>query len=193
MKFGWKSISSLSVALLFTLLALFNVSCQYDYSSPLPGIIEVRLKTVSTNIPFDPLNNFVIKVKQVDAYREDLTGVVIFEDLEATQRTTSVYNTLDFRARDSNLVMGLTYVPPGRYVGLAMSIEPSEAVIRDGYRIIPVEIPINFESILVFPQVFEVKESRTTYIKVTVDLDLTLERRANTYRYIPHYYISSIE
>ena len=49
------------------LLAAFSLSCsQYDYSSPLPGTIELRLKTISHNIDFAPLNNFTLKVTQIN-------------------------------------------------------------------------------------------------------------------------------
>lgn len=183
-----------SVPLYVLLAALVFSSCsQYEYSSPLPGIIEVRLKTISNNIPFDPLNNYVIKVSRVEAIREDGARAVIYEDLKAIKRTTNVYNTLDDRARDSILVMGQTYVPPGRYIGILLEIEPAAAVIRDGYRIIDVELPTPPGLVLAFPSVFEVREQRSTLIKLAINLDSTLVQRANSYRFSPYYYISAIE
>ena len=134
MKYRWKFRSLQSALLLILLLSVVYSGCtQYDYSSPLPGIIEVRLKTISHNIPFDPLNNFVIKVSRVEAIRDDGARTIIYEDLKAIQRTTNVYNTLDFRARDSALVMGESYAPPGHYVAIQLQIEAADAVIRDGY------------------------------------------------------------
>src|SRR5437899_9182293 len=47
--------------LLVILGILFVGGCQYDYTSPLPGTIDVKLRVISNNIAFDPLNNFVLK------------------------------------------------------------------------------------------------------------------------------------
>ncbi len=190
MKFKLNFVYLPGLVLCLALVSFFNISCQYDYSSPLPGILEVRLKSISNNITFDPLNNYVIKVSNVEAIRNDGVRTVIFEDLRATQRTTNVYNTLDVRARDGNLVMGQTYVSPGSYSGLTISIEGADAVIRDGYRIIPVEYPEGNAGTLISASPYEVRESATTLITVVVNLDSTLLQRANTYRFRPFFYIS---
>jgi hypothetical protein len=155
--------------------------------------LEVRLKTVSNNIPFDPLNNFVITVSRIEAVREDGAHAPIYEDLKAIKRTSNVYNTLDYRARDSALVMGQTYIPPGRYLGILVDIEPAASVVRDGYRIIRVERPDPPAQTLAFPGRFEVREETATLIKLAINLDSTLVQRANSYRFRPYYYISGIE
>ncbi len=194
MKARWKCLP-LEITLQCLLLAVLVLTsgCQYDYQTPLPGIIEVRLKTVSKNIPFAPNNNFVLKVSRIVAVREDQSQLLVYEDLKSIQRTTSVYNTLDDRARDSALVIGMSYAPPGRYVGIIMSVVPADAVIRDGYRIITVEKLPDFDSELKFHQPFEVFESRSTAIKLAINLDSTLVQRANSYLFVPYYYISAIE
>ena len=194
--FRWKFLSlksALSCILLSSIGISFFGCGQYDYSSPQPGVLEVRLKTISNNIPFDPLNNYVIKVSRIEAVREDLAHAVIYEDLKAIQRTTNVYNTLDVRARDSILVMGQTYIPPGRYIGIILQVEPASAVIRDGYRIIPVDLPDNSGYFFIYPARFEVREQASTLIKVAINLDSTLVQRANSYRFRPYTYISAIE
>ena len=193
-----KFFSLLSVIFFSALFSLINLSCsQYDYSSPLPGIVEVRLKTISKNIPFDPLNNFVINVSRVVAVREDGAKADIYEDLKAIQRNKdgNNYNTLDFRARDSALIIGQTYLPPGKYVGINMVIKASTSVVQDGYRIIFVEIPDEFQTgiTLNFRSNYEIRELVTTKIKLAIDLDSTLVKRANSYRLSPYYYISAIE
>ncbi len=194
MKFHWKFLSLKSALLCAALSSLIYAGCtQYDYSSPLPGVIEVRLKTISNNIPFDPLNNYVIKVSQINAVRSDGAQIVIFEDLKAIQRTTNVYNTLDVRARDSALIIGQTYVPPGEYIGILVAVEPAASVIRDGYRIIPVELPSPPGQVLGFPSHYDVREDQVTRIKLAINLDSTLVQRANSYQFRPYYYVSGIE
>ena len=183
------------VIVCFLTVVLSGISCtQYDYSSPSPGIVDVHLRTKSTEIPFDPLNNFVLKVTAVDAVRSgDGARVAVYEDLKAIGRTINVYNTLDFRARDSSLIIGQGYAPPGSYVGVNLLIEPGPQAILDGYRVIPVFRLESFEPLLQFRTPFDVKELWTTRINVTVDLDSTLIKGANEYFFRPYYYISHIE
>jgi hypothetical protein len=194
MKFHWKFLSLKSALLCVLLSSLIYSGCsQYDYSSPLPGVLEVRLKTISNNIPFDPLNNFVITVSRIEAIREDGARALIFEDLNAIKRSSNVYNTLDLRARDSSLVLGATYIPPGRYIGIDVDVEPAASVVRDGYRIIHVERPDPPGQTLEFRSPYEVREQSSTLIKLAINLDSTLVQRANSYRFRPYYYISAIE
>ena len=160
---------------------VFSSGCQYDYVSPLPGIINVRLRTKSENLEFSPLNNFVLKVTTVEAVRNDRARAVIYEDTKAIGRTTNVYNTLDVRARDSNIVMGEAYLPPGDYIGVNLLIQPGESVVLDGYRIIPVVTPESFDALLAFRQNFKIQEGVTTKIVVTIDLDNALLKGANNY------------
>jgi len=174
------------------LTSVVNLGCQTDYSSPLPGIVEVRLKTISTEIDFDPLNNFILTVSSVEAVRSDDARVVIFGDLEAIERKPTKLNTLDQRAQDSTLIIGQTYVPPGDYKGIDLLLEPARQVILDGYRVITVERDQDFDPRLRFRKGFSVQELTTTRITLEVNLDSTLLRRANTYRFRPFYSISSI-
>jgi hypothetical protein len=195
MKARWKRLPLKIVvhSLLLLAVLVFLNSCQYDYNTPDPGIVQVRLKTISNNIAFDPLNNFVLKVSRIVAIREDASQLLVYEDLKSIKRTTSVYNTLDERARDSVLVIGMAYAPPGRYLGIDLEVTPADAVIRDGYRIISVQKSPDFDSKLRFREPFEIRESQTTAIKLAINLDSTLVQRANNYRFRPYYYISAIE
>ncbi len=180
-------------AIVFPVLtSVINLGCQTDFSSPLPGIIEVRMKTISNDIDFDPLNNFILTVSSVEAVRSDDARVVVYGDLEAIERKPTKLNTLDLRARDSLLIIGQTYIPPGDYKGIDLLLEPARQAILDGYRVITVERSEDFDPRLRFRKNFNVQELTTTRITLEVNLDSTLLRRANTYRFRPFYSISSI-
>lgn len=168
---------------------------QYDYSSPTPGLIEIRLHSISdtTDLSYNPLNNFVLKITSVTALRTDLAQGPIFADLKAINRTTGVYNTLDVHAEDSSLVIGEAYLPPGDYLGVYMLIDPGGFVVLDGYRNIPVEKSDKFDATLKFFKPFHITEAHTTRIVLTIDLKLSLIKKSDSYFFDPHYYISSIQ
>ncbi|HTK81525.1 MAG TPA: DUF4382 domain-containing protein [Bacteroidota bacterium] len=175
-----------TACIIFTLsVILLNDGCQYDYTSPLPGTVSIRLRTKSDNLDFSPLNNFVLKVTQVEAVRDDGARAIVYEDTKAIGRTTNTYNTLDVRARDSNIVMGEAFLPPGNYIGINMLIEPGGSVTLDGYRTIPVSAPQNFDALLRFRKNYTIREGATTKIVVTIDLDNALLKRANSYSFEP--------
>ena len=175
-------------------LLLMNSCSQYDYTSPLPGSIDLRLRVISNNIAFDPHNNFVLKVTQVTAVRHsDGAQANILADSRALGRTTSVYNTLDDRARDSNLVIGEAYLPPADYDRILMLVTPGEKVVLDGYRNIDVDTLATFSPLIEFSRPFHVDEQKTTSLVLTIDLYSSLVQLSNKYRFIPHVYISSIK
>ncbi|MBI1807733.1 MAG: hypothetical protein HYR76_11850 [Ignavibacteria bacterium] len=187
-------VALIALGIVCSLFVFSSISCQYDYASPLPGTLEIHLKTISNKIPFSPLNNFVLKVSQVQALRSSLTsGVVIYADPRAKSRTTSIYNTLDFRARDSSLVIGQSPVPPGDYIDVELVVTPGDKVNLNGYQIIPVVAPPGFDPLLVFPKRFSVSELSTTVITLTIDLDCSLVPGATAYYFRPCYFISSIQ
>jgi hypothetical protein len=174
-------------------LVVFASGCQYQYSSPLPGLLSIRLRTISHNIAFDPLNHFVLKVSYVEAVRNDFARAQIYEDKKAIGRTTTSYNTLDFRAQDSTLVMGEGYLPPGDFLGVDLLITPGENVLLDGYRNIPVDTLPTFDPLLQFRKHFAIKEQVTTNMVITIDLDSSLVQLSNTFLFEPYYYISSVK
>jgi hypothetical protein len=180
------------VAVIPIIFAIANLGCQTEYASPLPGIVEVRLKTISSNIEFTPLNNFVLTVTSVQTVRNDGARAEVYADLEAIDREDTKLNTLDVRARDSTLVVGQTYMPPGSYDGIDLLLEPSRTAILDGYRVITVERDPDFDPRLRFRSPFTISEWTTTTIVLEVNLDSTLLRKANTYLFRPFYSISSI-
>ena len=65
-------------------LLLANLSCsQYDYSTPLPGLVDIRLHTISdpNSIAFDPHNSFVLKVQTIRVVRSDLAQADVFAEI----------------------------------------------------------------------------------------------------------------
>ncbi len=187
-----------NLAAVFGLL-MMNSCSQYEYTSPLPGTIDVKLHVISNNIAFDPRNNFVLKVTSVEAVRAgDNARAVILEDTKAIGRTTNVYNTLDDRARDSSLVMGEAFLPPADYIGINLLIQPGERVVLDGYRNIDVKtntdlnLTPKFNPLLTFRRPFRIEELKTTNVVVTIDLDKSLVQLSNVYKFVPVYFISSI-
>jgi hypothetical protein len=180
------------VAVIPIMFAIANLGCQTEYASPLPGIVEVRLKTLSKNIEFDPLNNFILTVSSVQTVRNDGARAEVYADLEAIDREDTKLNTLDVRARDSTLVVGQTYMPPGSYDGIDLLLEPARTAILDGYRVITVERDPDFDPRLRFRSPFTINEWTTTTIVLEVNLDSTLLKKANTYMFRPFYSISSI-
>lgn len=182
-----------TISAVIVLLFIVN-SCRYDYSSPLPGTIDIRLHTKSTLLAFQPNNNFVLKVSSVTAIRtEDGARITVYEDPNAINRTLNIFNTLDSLAKDSMMIMGQTSVPPGNYMGVDLTIRPGASAILDGYRNIIVRLPERFDPTLHFLRSFEVKELWTSRIVLTIDLDSSLVKGANNYYFYPKYYISSIE
>jgi hypothetical protein len=177
---------------LAVLLILISPSCQYDYSSPHPGIIQVRLKTISNSIPFTELNNFTIEFSQIEAVRDDGSRASIYEDLRAIDAKPLGINALDFRARDSVMIIGETYVPPGNYSGIKMTIRPGKEVTLRGYQKIDVIKPEGFNSLLIVNRSYSVDEYHQTIITLEIDLDQTLVKGAFDYTFEPHYKISSI-
>lgn len=188
---------------LLGVLVFLSMSCtQYDYSSPLPGIVEVRLHSIvdTTKMSFSPLNNFTLYVSQMWAYRDDGGRAEIVADLKALtqsqnsgQSPTRPFNTLDYRAQDSTLIMGETYLPPGDYNAiLIQKAKPGHYIVLDGYR----NIPIKNDSVqqdLFFHKAFSIHEGRHTKIVLTINLDSSLVRLADSFVFNPTYYISSIK
>jgi hypothetical protein len=151
------------------------------------------LHAVSNNIAFTPLNNFILTVSAVYAVRSDGARLVVYQDVKAIDRTPSVYNTLDRQAEDSTLVMGSVFAPPGNYSGMNLLFEPGTQVIIDGYRIIPVSKPSDFNSSLVSNAQYTVRENDTTRIYMTINLDSALVRGADNFYFDQKYvYISSV-
>ena len=156
------------------------------------GILEIRFKTISTLIPFSPLNSFSITVDSVLAIRSDTIRYEVYEALDSLHSSPRIFNTLDFRAQDSAILFGRTHLPVGHYFGWSLQVVPGNQVVLDGDRSFPVVKPDPFDPSLVFATPFEIAASKTTSMVITVNLDYTLIERTSSYYYHPYYYVSSI-
>jgi hypothetical protein len=205
----WKTPRHILKGCIALLLAGTFLSCaDYDYSSPLPGILEVRLRVKNERtsvIPFSNFNVFNIIVKDFIAQRDDGAFLVILPDLNAIRRKKNgdTLNCLSFAARDSQIILGKTYAPPGVYPTLVS--ERSTAVTHDpglarfdgvSYQFIPVldnAPPSRFTMMRPHPPI-EVKEGKTTVVVLTLDLDVSLVRRSEWFDWVaPMVFVSSIQ
>ncbi|MBX2989747.1 MAG: hypothetical protein KF749_01120 [Bacteroidetes bacterium] len=200
--FYW--LTSLLVA-----VAMFGISCQqYEYSSPGPGILELRLAVKNTReniIPFNDFSFLNIVIRDMAVLRNDGTYLIVLADLQAIQRKENgdTLNCITFAARDSQIVLGQVYAPPGTYVGLGL--DKMTAVVHDpfllrfdGNRYTPIAIldvgSAQKFTMLAPPPPFEVRESRKTIVTFTLDLDQSMPRRTEWFEWVaPLVYISSIQ
>ena len=187
---------SFAVAYLFIpiVIVIFSSCQQYEYASPAPGTVSLRLRSYYTQ--FDTLfsdNNFTLKVTEIKAVRSDGILANVYEDVKSIGPTPDIYNVLGRDAYDSVLVIGEYPLPPGDYRGLILKVEPGPRVILDGYRSIPVEklpSPL-YSATVIINQGYRIEEARVTSLVITVDLDVTLSKLAYSFQYVPRYFISS--
>ena len=184
------------VGMFFPLVLIaLNLSCSLpSYDSPAPGVIEVRLKTISTKIPFLPLNNFTVKVSSVVAKRSDGAELTILEDVKAIAISDHTYNTLDSSAYFGRMVLGSAYAPAGKYAGIFIQISPSSMIIEDGYRNIAVDKGVPFNDYFQNYKPYTIRAGDTTRVYLTLDLDNGLQKGADKFYFLRQYlYISSIQ
>ncbi|HLX13205.1 MAG TPA: hypothetical protein VKS81_10375 [Bacteroidota bacterium] len=208
MEFSPPLFRKVITAVLFSVLAVVNLSCDFpSYDSPLAGVLSIRLKTISTEIPFaatndlNAANNFNLTINEVKANVSNGSYVALYEDVKAFGRTDpTIVNALDKRARDSSLIIGEGFAPPATYSGVSIILDPALLVTLQGYRNIQVNHTSVFYDNLVFNGHFSLSSNDTTHIIVTVLLDSLLQKQAETYNYVlenPYthhkfFYISSI-
>jgi hypothetical protein len=186
------------------------MSCsQYEYASPLPGTLEVRLGVKNSRadlIPFSATNRFNVVVRSFFVEREDGAFLELLSDLQAIRRKTDgdSLNCLSLAARDSQLVVGITYAPPGRYVGIAEGIK-SGSVSHDPFvfllsGIVPTIIEVRnrstdapFTPSQPIPSV-TVNEGKTTIVTLTLDLDSSMPRNSEWFDWVaPYVVVSSVQ
>ncbi len=198
-----------SIMLLLLSVTFLFVSCsQYDYTSPLPGILEFRLKTKNSRTSLMPFgtSDFTFNLKSLEAVRAGGARLDVLPDLNAIRRPTNgdFINALDTLARDSAIILGRSYAPPGEYVGvnLVATIE-SGGVLVPRASGIPSFLPVVPPPVIVpalkqLPRPGEslsikVAENRVTRVNIMLDLDSTLVRRAEYFEGSLQFYISSIQ
>ncbi len=198
---------SIPVLLFACTLFFLLPSCkQYDYTSPLPGILEIRLGAENTRtdlLPFSVQNNFTLIVRRVVVRQTGNIKLELFSDLTAIRRSRDgdFYNCLDTLARDSSVVLARAYVPPGTYEGLDIEVTPNQFLLI-GSTFFPslIEVreafppPPALQQLPAIGETFSipVSEERLTRVTVKINLDSTLVRRMESFEYHPHFFVSSI-
>lgn len=204
-----RNASFLSSALVsLSILSATFLSCsQYEYASPTPGILEIRLRVKNTRtdlIPFSVANYFALTLTELEATKPDGSFLRILTDLNAIRRKSDgdTLNCLSFSARDSVILMGRVYAPPTTFTGLEIEIKPdpflivSTGIVPSFIEVRqPAPAPPTLRTLPTTGSVLnvEVKEGKTTLVVVTLDLDLTLIRRSEWFEYNPTFYVSSIQ
>jgi hypothetical protein len=181
-----------------------GIACnQYEYASPSPGILDVRLRVINTRtdiVPFDSTSSFLLIMRTLVATQPGDIEMEIFGELNAIRRPSNgeLYNCLLREARDSVLILGRSYAPPGSFTGLEMTVTPFQSltVFRNNIPVfIEVRMPLPAPPALqrLEPLNIEIQEGRTTRVTVTFDLDQSLVRRTEWFEYHPVFYVSSIQ
>lgn len=192
-------------------ISLFAFSCkQYEYVSPLPGVLEVRLKVLNTRtqlMPFGPTSSYQLLLKDLVVAKGNITQP-IYADLYAFRRNPDgdAFNALDVRARDSSLILGQAYVPPTTFLGLELTVVcgPAVTIFRNQIPI-PNTIYVNSPPLPAPPtptffrlpespasREIPIRESGRTVVTVTFDMDSSLVRRSEDFEIHPYFFISSV-
>jgi len=186
---------SLLVSTVFTLLAVAALpACKdYPYSTSLPGTLDVRFKTVSTNIPYSPLNSLPMQLTVVRAIRSDNAKQEVFEDLRAIRRYTSYFDAFSIESFDSTNEIGQSSTPPGSFIGIDLIIQPIGMVTLDGYRFISISTSASVQTYIALRTPISIQEAKTTTVVVTFNVDSSLTRGAESFYYKPKFTISSVQ
>lgn len=200
---------------LLILFALGGLSCeQYDYTSPLPGIIEVRLAvknsrtgilnfTSADTIGGATASYFAITVRTLEVFQTDGARLPVYGSLFAIRRNPDgdPFNTLDASARDSLLVLGISYAPPANYTKLQLTVAPTSFLIRS-FGLYSTQVDVvdqpPYRQLQEMPNALEtlsipVQEGRTTRVVVTFDMDRSLIQQVETFDHRPYYFVSSVQ
>ena len=200
---------SRTAVVICTLFITATPSCeQYEYSSPSPGILEVRLGVANRRadglLPFGSQNFFGANFNDLEARQPGNIRLPIFSDLTAIRRHPDgdFFNCLDIPARDSSIILGRVYAPPVNFTGInfAVSVFPFVQITYP-YAVseIDVEIPRLTQALQSLPrpgqspQNIKVESNRLTRVTVTFDLDSSLVRKFETFEFRPYFYVSSVQ
>ncbi len=191
------------------ILALGAISCeQYEYSSPSPGVMEVRLAVKNTRtdlLPFATFDSTTFNshsmffiMKSLEAVDGNEVHLPVFSDLFAIRRNPDgdFFNALDPQARDSMTVLGAAYAPPQQFTSLELVVDVPEGVfISYGLygSFIPVDPVVPFQALRQLEASIPVEANRTTIVTVTFDLDQSLLQLTESFLFVPVFYISSVE
>ncbi len=193
-------------SLVGVILSMMFISCdQLEYVSPTPGIVEVRLRVKNSRTDLMPFaggdTNYVpLLLRTMHVTQPGNVKLVLLSDLHAIRRNPDgdLYNGLSTLARDSAIILGQAYAPPGTFTGLEFTLE-WVGVVFLGSGFFPAQIPIqatippapaynNLE-----PLSIGVRENQFTRVTLTLDLDSSLVQRTEWFELHPRYYVSSVQ
>jgi hypothetical protein len=194
------------------ILSLLALSCkEYEYVSPGPGIVEIRLKVINNRedlIPFGVNNQWYIILKDLNLLQPGGVKLPVYADFRAIRRSDlgDPLNTLSPSGRDSVIVLGQAYAPPESFVGVDLTVNfaPSLSVYRNNLGI-PNTILVNpppppAPAVPTFfkipPSVdvnIKINEGRLTLVTVTLNLDSVLVRRSEYFELHPSFSVSSVQ
>jgi hypothetical protein len=204
------------IGLVLTSLA---ISCkQYEYASPGPGILEIRLKVINSPdslgghrdvIPFGPNNVFRMMLKELRAIQPGNLRMTIYSDLYAKSRRDpgDFYNVMSPLAETGDIILGQAYAPPQTFTGLDMQVYFYDSFVqifggeRTGTILLPVVAPpppapsiTTFYEAPPSPRTYNItiNEGRKTVVYVTFDLDTAFLRRSESFEFYPAFDISSV-
>jgi len=193
-------------------LSALAFSCkQYEYASPLPGILEVRLRVINNRqdiMPFSTLNLFRMKLVELNALEPGDLKQPIFSDLHAIKRNPDgdMINLLDTVAAGGNLLLGATYAPPATFSNIQIRLsgfDPAILITNPTFGFVN-QLPVNdppppAPATPTFFQVpdgstnIQVNEGKLTVVTVSFNLDSVLFRRSEDFYIYPAFEILSVQ
>lgn len=193
--------------------AIASFSCETtDYSSPLPGTLEIHLAVknsrASGTLPWSggatgfgyPQSSLILKLSALETREESSFRLPIYADVAAIKRNPQgdYFNLLSPQARDSALVLGRVYAPPATYneIELRTLVQGGVTVVDTStFSAFEVRTPpgeLVTDLVLLSGLSVEVQEARNTRVTITMDLDSSLVRRTEWFELHPTFYVSSV-
>ena len=169
-----------------------------------PGILEVRMKTITTTYtpPSDSTRHaFGGTVNSLFAFRNDDTKMEVFADVRATDRSFFQIDLLAPRAWDSSMIIGQSYTPPGTYKRLELGFAPLPFFsFYNGIQNVPVsvyDVREEGQTVVSLLKSFSIEEGKKTIVTITADLDASLARSIiqgqDVLLFRPQFRISSVK
>jgi hypothetical protein len=202
-------IPSVVRTLVVLFCSLIVLSCeQYEYTSPEPGIVEIRLKTVNNRqdlLPFSsfdsiayPFASMVMSLNDLVAIQPNDVRLTVFSDLHAIRRNPDgdFFDTLSPFARDSIFILGQAYAPPQTFTGLDLNVTAPFGVqiFYGAYSsFIIVDAVRPYIALQQLTHSIPVESGRTTRVTVAFDMDASLIQLTESFLYLPVFYVSSVE
>jgi hypothetical protein len=197
-------LPSIALCIGTVLSTLVVPSCSdYEYSSPEPGILDVRLKVINNRqdlLPFSLTDSLVIPsasmflvMKSLYAIQPDDVELPVYSDLFAIRRNPDgdFYECFSGAARDSMVILGQTYAPPELFTGLQMLIEsPFSVSISYGFysSTIFINPVLPFIGLQNMEAEIPIESGRTTRVTVALDLDRSLIQLTESFLFFPVFY-----